>query len=206
MLKIVDQASMQIRAVSMDIGRLIVSDTDIERLKITIAQRWPEPPGEKATRYVDKFFNATRLGAKIAAQVAGNHGTYRVTLEAQEGGLFSACSCYIGKSGYCHHCHALGLTFVAHPEQFEVLKTRALDEVTTLPEMAEYLRGVTLDELLSQLKACGITQKALAASIGMNTRHLSAVKSGERRNRYFNELGALKLACLWVLEHWGQER
>ena len=35
----------------------------------------------------------------------------------------------------------------------------------------------------------------------MNTRHLSAIKSSELRNRYFNELGATKLACLWVLEH-----
>ncbi len=182
-----------------------MTDTDIERLKTAIAQRWPSPPGEKALPYVGKFFNATRLGTNIAAQVEGNHGTYRVTLEAQEGGLFSTCSCYIGKSGYCHHCHALGLTFSAHPEQFTMLKTRPLEDVHAMPELVEHLRGVTLDELVDRLKARGITQKAFAASLGMSTQQLSAVKASERRNRYFNELGALKLAYLWVLEHFGEK-
>jgi len=35
----------------------------------------------------------------------------------------------------------------------------------------------------------------------MNPQHLSAIKSCELRNRFFNELGATKLACLWVLDH-----
>jgi hypothetical protein len=35
----------------------------------------------------------------------------------------------------------------------------------------------------------------------MNPRHLTAIKSSEARHRYFNELGATKLACLWVLEN-----
>jgi len=30
---------------------------------------------------------------------------------------------------------------------------------------------------------------------------LGAVKSSERRNHFFNELGAIKLACLWMLDH-----
>ena len=60
---------------------------------------------------------------------------------------------------------------------------------------------MTLETLLAELKASGITQSAFAASIGMNTRHLSAVKSSELRNHFFHELGATKLACLWVLEH-----
>jgi transcriptional regulator with XRE-family HTH domain len=57
-----------------------------------------------------------------------------------------------------------------------------------------------LDTLLQELKAQGITQTAFAESIGMNPRHLSAIKSSELRNRFFNELGATKLACLWVIE------
>jgi hypothetical protein len=40
-----------------------------------------------------------------------------------------------------------------------------------------------------------------AESIGMNPRHLSAVKSAEQRDHLFNELGAIKLACLWMLDH-----
>jgi len=30
---------------------------------------------------------------------------------------------------------------------------------------------------------------------------LAAVKKSELRNRFHNELGAIKLACLWMLEH-----
>ena len=35
----------------------------------------------------------------------------------------------------------------------------------------------------------------------MKPRHQAAVKSSEMRNHYFSELGAVKLACLWMLEH-----
>lgn len=35
-------------------------------------------------------------------------------------------------------------------------------------DMLEYLRGVTLDDLIDQLRARGITQKAFAESIGMS--------------------------------------
>jgi hypothetical protein len=58
----------------------------------------------------------------------------------------------------------------------------------------------------TQLKDKGITQKAFAEQIGMNTRHLAAIKSSELRHHYFNELGATKLACLWVLEHLGKTK
>ena len=60
-----------------------------------------------------------------------------------------------------------------------------------------------LEFLLQALKVKGISQKQLAESMGMNPRHLSAIKSSELRHRYFNELGATKLACLWMLEHFG---
>ncbi len=62
---------------------------------------------------------------------------------------------------------------------------------------------MTLEALLAQLKDKGITQKAFAEQIGMNTRHLATIKSSELRHHYFNELGATKLACVWVLEHLG---
>jgi hypothetical protein len=35
----------------------------------------------------------------------------------------------------------------------------------------------------------------------MNPRHLTAIKSSEARHRYFHELGATKLAVLWVIEN-----
>jgi len=182
-----------------------MSRSDIETLVQAIKTRWPDAPGEKARKYVGQFFNVTRLGTRIAGQVVGNYGTYTVSIQSDEQGVSSACSCYIGKHGYCHHCHALALTFLDDPQAFVELKTRPLHEVQQLSDLEEYLRGVTLDSLLDELRAKGMTQKAFAEAIGMNSRHLSAVKSSERRNRYYNELGAIKLACLWVLEHFQQD-
>ena len=68
------------------------------------------------------------------------------------------------------------MTFVQQPEQFVELKSRPLEKVTAPADLPEYLRGVTLGELLAELKDQGITQKAFAEAIGMNPRHLTAVK------------------------------
>ncbi len=76
-----------------------------------------------------------------------------------------------------------------------------LRSVRTPEDLQSHLNGITLDSLIKDLKAEGITQKQFAESVGMNPRQLSAIKASELRNRYFNELGAVKLACLWMLEH-----
>jgi transcriptional regulator len=55
--------------------------------------------------------------------------------------------------------------------------------------------------LLQQLREQGITQTAFAESIGTSSKRLSAVKRSELRNRFHSELGALKLASLWLLDH-----
>jgi hypothetical protein len=80
-------------------------------LQSAIQKRWHKTAGEKAGRYVGKFFDRVRLGKKIVAKVEGNHGVYTVSIEAKGTSTDSACSCYIGGDGYCHHCHALALTF-----------------------------------------------------------------------------------------------
>ncbi len=171
------------------------------KLAAAIRRTWRGEPGDKARRYIGKFFDRVRTGTKITAHVVGNHGTYTVSIEARDNALVSACSCYIGKGGYCHHCAALGMTFLQNPDSFVEVKSKKREEVKGLGDLPQYLQGVTLDALLIQLKEQGITQKAFAESIGMNSRHLSAIKSSEARNHFFNELGAIKLACLWVLEH-----
>ena len=86
------------------------------------------------------------------------------------------------------------------------MKTKQAKDVHQLTDIRAYLDGVTLDALLTQLKTKGMTQKAFAEQIGMNTRHLAAMKASELRHHYFNELGATKLACLWVLEHLGKAK
>ena len=178
--------------------------SDIETLQAAIQSHWPGPPGEKTVRYIGQFFDCTRTGAKIVARVVGNHGTYTVSIDAGKGGFTSACSCYIGKGGYCHHCVALGHTFLRNPDSFREIRTIPREAVGGLPDLQAYLAGVTLEELLGQLRAHGITQKAFAEGIGMSTQHLGAVKSAEARNHFYHELGAVKLAVLWVMEHLGK--
>jgi uncharacterized Zn finger protein len=182
-----------------------LSNSDLEILTKSIQRNWSSPIGEKAKRYVDQFSNRIRIGTKIVANVIGNHGTYTVSIQASpEFTATSACSCYIGKGGYCHHCAALAITFLKAPESFVEKATKKLGDVKGLNDVTEFLESITLESLISQLKEKGITQKAFAESIGMSTQHLSAVKSSELRNRFFHELGATKLACLWILEHYGE--
>ena len=174
---------------------------DSNVLQGAIKERWSNAGGEKMQRYVGKFWGRQRRERKITAVIEGNHGNYTVSIEAQESGIWSTCSCYIGKRGYCHHCAALGLTFLAEPNSFEVIEKVEKTAVSDLDSLQAYLDSVTLDELTKQMRAKGITQKAFCEAVGMKPQHLTAVKSSERRNRRFHELGAIKLAVLWVLEH-----
>jgi len=177
------------------------AQTDADELKNIIEANFHHASHPKVQRYVGKFFERTRTENKIAAKVHGNHGVYLVSIEVKDKGTRSACSCYIGKGGGCHHCYALAHTFLNSPDSFKVIERKTLPKTPALEDISDYLRGTTLDELLKELKAAGVAQKDFAESIGMNPRHLSSIKSSELRNRYYNELGATKLACLWMIEH-----
>ena len=178
-----------------------MNQTDIDSLTSAIQSAWPQEPSTKAIRYIGKFFDRSRTGKKITAKVHGNYGVYTVSIDAKKANLKSACSCYIGKGGFCHHCAALAFAFLGDPHSFKPIKQKRLNQVHTIDDVELYLKAETLDSLLQELKAQGVTQKEFAESIGMNPRHLSAIKSSESRNRYYNELGATKLACLWMIEH-----
>jgi uncharacterized Zn finger protein len=153
-----------------------MTDRDVEILSAAIRQRWSLPPGDKAQRYIGKFYNCTRTGAKIKAQVEGNHGIYTVTLQAEAQGLVSACSCYIGKEGYCHHCQALGATFLKNSSAFLVITPKPLKAVHELADVQGYLKSVTLESLLVELKEKGISQKSVAEALGLSANHLSSMK------------------------------
>jgi uncharacterized Zn finger protein len=183
-----------------------MADTELDQLHMAIKRQWHRVPSKKAQPYVNAFSARVRSGTKITAKVVGNHGTYTVSIQLDPQGLTSACSCYIGKHGSCHHCEALAITFVQDPSLFQVVTPKQRKDVRDLTDVQAYLQSVTLEALLSQLRDKGITQKAFAEQIGMNTRHLTAIKSSELRHHYFNELGATKLACLWVLEHLGKTK
>jgi uncharacterized Zn finger protein len=165
-----------------------------------LRSQWPGPPAEKARRYIGKFYACERIGDRITGKVEGNHGTYAVSIWVGGEQVFSTCGCYIGKHGYCHHCAALAYTFLQSPATFQEVISKDKNDLSSLDEIPDYLKSTTLETLLAELKAKGITQKAFAESIGMNPRHLATVKASEQRNHFFNELGAIKLACLWMLE------
>jgi uncharacterized Zn finger protein len=183
-----------------------MADTALEQLHTAIQRYWSRVPSEKAKPYVNAFTAAVRSGTEITAKVGGNHGTYTVSIQLDTQGLTSACSCYIGKHGCCHHCEALAFTFVHDPSAFQVVTPKQRQDVRHLTDVRSYLASVTLDSLLSQLNEKGITQKAFAEQIGMSPRHLAAIKVSELRHHYFHELGATKLACVWVLEHLGKTK
>jgi uncharacterized Zn finger protein len=178
-----------------------LADSNLSQLISALNKSWPNKPLEKVSRYINKFFDCQRVGLKISGRVNGNHGIYTVTIQMKGRILSSACSCYFWRHGSCHHCEALAKTFTLGPNHFQELEIRKLEEKTTLDDLKTYLRSETLDNLLTRLKSRGITQTAFAKSIGMNTRHLSSIKSSELRNRFYNELGATKLAVMWALEH-----
>ena len=136
--------------------------------------------------------------------MVGNHGTYIVSIRLDGNRLDSTCSCYIGKHGYCHHVNALAVTFLKDPGIFKKIETKQWEDVRGLDDLKAYLDSITLEDLLKQLKARGITAKSAAESIGMSPQKLGAIKRSELRNRHFNEPGAAKLACLWILEHFGR--
>lgn len=174
---------------------------DSTQLDTAVRRTWSAKPDQKTQQYVGKFIDNTVVGNKIVAKVKGNHGTYTVSIELTDDKLVAACSCYIGKGGYCHHCQALALTYLQNPASFNEVQMKTREDVKQVNDLQAYLQSVTLESLLKQLNSQGITQKAFAESIGMNPRHLTAIKSSEARNHFFNELGATKLACLWLLEH-----
>jgi uncharacterized Zn finger protein len=185
----------------MSMARQAKKVSEIEEVRAAIIRhQWGMSGAEKVARYVGKFFDRQCIGKKIVARVVGNHGTYTVSLSVKAGRASGACSCYVVRDG-CHHCVALAKTFLENPESFVTVAGKRRTNIRTLDDLASYLKGVTLARLIDRMKERGVTQTAFAESVGMNPRRLAAIKSSEARHRYFNELGAAKLAVLWVIEN-----
>lgn len=175
------------------------TNSQLDKLKVVIASLYKDAPSEKANNYIGEFFNRKVIGNKIVANVVGNHGTYIVSIVVKDKFPDKNCSCYIGRGG-CHHCSALAYTFLRDTESFKEETTKPRTSIKTIEDLEAYLKSITLEELIDEMKAKGILQKDFAAAINMNGNHLSAVKSAENRNRFYYELGATKLACLYMIE------
>src|SRR5262249_48964864 len=120
-------------------GCVRMADPDLDLLRTAIKRRWSWVPSPKAKGYVNAFSAAERRGTKISAKVVGNHGTYTVSIQVDEHGLRSACSCYIGKHGHCHHCEALALTFLDNPSAFKAVKSTQAQDVHDLLDVRAYI-------------------------------------------------------------------
>ncbi len=182
-----------------------MSDQDRERLVNDLRETWRfRPHDPKVERYIGKFFDRQRIDQKIVARVQGNHGVYTVVIQVMNGHPQASCTCYIGRYGNCHHCDALARTFLAEPESFREIVPKTFDEVNSLTDLPDYLNYVTLAELMERLKAAGIRQKAFAEAIGLSANTITTLKASEARHARRYELGAVKLAALWVLETFGE--
>ena len=155
---------------------------------------------EKVNRYTGKFYGRQIKHERILAKVKGNYGEYTVSLKLDGRRVNFNCSCYIGKHG-CHHSVALAHTFLKNPESFEIVDETKRSGVKNLEQLRNYLDYVTLGELLDELKNVGISQKEFAEAVGITSQYLSSVKASEARNRFFKGLGAIKLACLWMMDN-----
>jgi uncharacterized Zn finger protein len=174
---------------------------DIEKAKILIKKDIEKfSVSEKVSRYIGKFFDCEIKNDKIIGYVDGNHGEYTVSIQVRGQHLEEHCSCYIGKDG-CHHTLALEHTFLKHPEDFEIIKEVKRARLNSIEKIRDYLDYVTLEELTAEMNALGLTQQDLANATGTSPAHISAVKRSEARNRYFKELGAIKMACLWMIDN-----
>src|SRR5215831_15695616 len=117
-----------------------MADTALAQLQMAIKRQWSRVPSQKAKPYVNAFFAAVRTETKITAKVVGNHGTYTVSMQLDPHGLTSACSCYIGRHGHCHHCEALAITFLREPGQFKIVKPKPVKAVKSLADVAGALQ------------------------------------------------------------------
>jgi len=175
---------------------------DIEQAKRAVIKELRVYGGisEKVNRYIGKFYGRQIKNERILAKVKGNYGEYTVSLKPDGRRVDFNCSCYIGKHG-CHHCVALAHTFLKDSESFELINEVGRSGIKNLAQLGKYLDYVTLGELMDELKSVGISQKEFAEAVGTSSQHLSSVKASEARNRFFKGLGAIKLACLWMIEN-----
>jgi hypothetical protein len=107
----------------------------------------------------------------------------------------------------CKHAAALGLTYLRDPGSFKALATADRTEVRALADVVRFLKGTSLEDLVSELQARGITQKQLVDILGINGGLFYSAKRLEKRGRRYGFLNACKLACAYLLdvvEHQGR--
>ncbi|MBI2191994.1 MAG: hypothetical protein HYU36_08425 [Planctomycetes bacterium] len=105
----------------------------------------------------------------------------------------------------CKHAAALGLTYLHDPGSFKDIPKTNRTEVRALADVSKFLKGTSLDALVEELRARGITQKQVVEILGINSGLFGSAKRLEKRGRRYGFLNACKLACAYLLEVVEQE-
>ncbi|PDW00642.1 hypothetical protein [Candidatus Viridilinea mediisalina] len=168
--------------------------------------RWHSTISGKAQTYVGQFFDAFTLRQGVYAKVQGNHGIYRVSIFPGNKNVSATCSCYIGKSGYCHHCEALAHAFLLYPETFTAIPKYTMADVSaaTTPErIHSVVRSLALAAVIEELEQNNMNLKGIAVSMGVSEQKIRSLIKKERQQGIIDDLTPLKLACVWLLQKFG---
>ena len=158
--------------------------SEISALQTAIRAQWRAAPSEKAKRYMGQFFETTRSDRRSPARCMATMAPTSCPSSPQRTACRPAVAAISAKAAFATIAKRWRTRSSESPQIFREVQPTAREAIRSLADLQAYLQGVTLETLLAELKANGITQTAFAASIGMNTRHLSAVKSSELRNHF----------------------
>jgi predicted XRE-type DNA-binding protein len=173
-------------------------------VKHLLQNRWQGGISPKAQKYVNVFFDVFALRGGLYAKVEGNHGVYRVSLFHFNNQIDATCSCYIGKSGYCHHCEALARTFLLNPTSIPTIPAYQLADISaaaTPEQIYHFTRSAALAEILQELERNRVSIKSVAESMGLSPQRIRALMKKEQQQGILDELIPLKLASIWLLGH-----
>lgn len=154
----------------------------------------------RAQDYVGAFENPEATSREIRGNVTGNYGTYTAILRRIGDSLEFACSCPAADDMDCKHAAALGLTYLRDPGVFQEMAKADRAEVRAVADVSKFLKGSTLERLVEELRARGITQKQVIEILGINSGLFGSAKRLEERGRRYGFLNACKLACAYLLE------
>jgi hypothetical protein len=153
----------------------------------------------RAQDYVGGFFGTEACPREIRGEVTGNYGTYTTVLRRVGDALECVCSCPAAEDMDCKHAAALGLTYLRDPGSFKELATADRTEVRALVDISKFLKGTSLEELVTELRDRGITQKQVVEILGINSGLFGSAKRLEKRGQRYGFLNACKLACAYLL-------
>lgn len=155
---------------------------------------------QRAENYVGKFHNCSVDSSHIKGTIRGNHGDYTVTLKIDTDPIEFECECEKGKSIFCKHAAALGLTYIYTPWEFASNQKIDRNSIRTTDEIKFYIKTTPLKQLLDELKKIEVSISELADLSGITMKQISSIVKEDTRGKHHTLTDPLKLSCLYLLE------